>query len=151
VYGRSSYWESLYAVTRPEVPYTSQVAPGDVGSFSEQGFKEMRGALTEGRYIVLEFGGYALTNAGKPATDFTTTKATSSHSDVAQRWVVHALEVGGDECLISSARDGRYIGAHTGLVNDVSEPETYMVEFVAGKEYTLKKENGKYINIDRNR
>jgi phospholipase C len=23
VYGGSSYWESLYAVTRPEVPYTS--------------------------------------------------------------------------------------------------------------------------------
>jgi phospholipase C len=39
----------------------------------------MRGALTEGQYITFELGDYALTNAGKPATDFTATKATPNH------------------------------------------------------------------------
>ena len=31
------------------VPYTGQAS--NVASLSEQGFKEMRGALTEGRYV----------------------------------------------------------------------------------------------------
>jgi phospholipase C len=150
VYDGSSYCESLYAVTRPEVPYTSQVAPDTVGTYSEQEFKEMRGALTEGRYIVFEFGGYALTNAGKPATDFTATKTTTSHSDVAQRWVVHALDVRGNGFLISSARDGRYIGAHTGPINDASGAETYTVQFVTAEGYALKKGNGKYVTVDGN-
>lgn len=148
VYDGSSYCESLYAVTRPQVPYASQVAPDKVGSFSEPGFKEMRGALTEGRYVVFEFGGYALTNAGKPARDFTATKASSAHSDLAQRWVVHALATGGSEFTISSARDGRYIGAHTGLINSASGAEIYTVEFLAGEGYALKKENGKYVTVD---
>lgn len=148
VYDGSSYCESLYAVTRPKVPYTSQIYPDDVGSLSENGFKEMRGALTEGRYIVFEYGGYALTNAGKPATDFTATKATSSHSDVGQRWVVHALTTGGNKFTISSARDGRYIGVHTRLVDNDSGAETYTVGFQAGEGYALQKEDGEYITVD---
>jgi len=148
VYDGSSYCESLYSITRPQVPYTSQVAPDNVSSYSEQGFKQMRGTLTEGRYIVLEFGGYALTNTGKPATNFTATKATSTHSDVDQRWVVHALTTGGSEFLISSAKDGRYIGAHTGLIDNSNGAEAYTVEFAAGQGYALKKENGKYVTVD---
>lgn len=148
VYDGSSYCESLYAVTRPEVPYTNQISPDEVGSLSENGFKEMRGALTEGRYIVFEYGGYALTNAGKPATDFTATKATSAHSDVGQRWVVHALTTGGNEFTISSARDGRYVGAHTGLIDNDGGAETYTVAFKAGEGYALQKENGKYVTVD---
>ncbi len=150
VYDGSSYCESLYAVTRPEVPYTIQISPDDVASFSEQGFKDMRGALTEGRYIVFELGGYAITNAGKPATDFTATKATSTHSDIAQRWVVHALTTGGNTFTISSAKDGRYIGAHTGLIDNSSGAEVYTIAFVAGKGYALQKENGKYVTVDGN-
>jgi phospholipase C len=121
-----------------------------VSSFSEQGFKVMRGALTEGRYIVFELGGYALTNAGKPATDFTAIKATSNHEQISQRWVVHALTTGGNTFTISSARDGRYIGAHTGLIDNNSGAEVYTVSFVQSKGYALQKENGKYVTIDGN-
>jgi len=108
----------------------------------------MRGNLTEGRYIVFEMGGYALTNPGSPATDFTATKATSTHDDIAQRWVVHSLSDEGNTFTISSAKDKRYIGAHTGLVNNSSGAETYTVTFAASQGYALQKENGKYLSID---
>jgi len=110
----------------------------------------MRGAMTEGRFIVFEMGGYALTNPGKPAGVFTATKATLSHESIAQRWVVHNLVDGGNTFTISSARDGRYIGSHTALVNSETGAETYTVGFAAGKGYSLQKENGKYVTVDEN-
>jgi phospholipase C len=110
----------------------------------------MRGALTEGRYIVFELGGYALTNSGKPARDFTASKATSTHNSINQSWVVHSLADGGNTFTISSAKDGRYIGAHTGLIDNSSGAETYTISYAASKGYALQKENGKYVTIDGN-
>ncbi|TVY36356.1 Non-hemolytic phospholipase C [Lachnellula subtilissima] len=149
-YDGASYCESQHNNTRPLVPYDTQIDAKNVSSLSEQGFKEMRGALTEGRYIVFEMGGYALTNPGKPAGVFTATKATSQHESIAQRWVVYNLVDGGNTFTVSSARDGRYIGSHTGLVDSETGAETYTVGFVAGKGYSLQKENGKYVTIDGN-
>lgn len=147
-YDGASYCESQYAETRPPVPYTNQISPSNVSSLSEQGFKSMRGALTEGRYIVFEMNGYALTNAGKPSTTFTASEASSSHTSINQRWVVHSLVDGGNTFTISSAQDGRYIGSHTAMVNSASGAETYTVSFVTGQGYALKKENGKFVKID---
>ncbi|TVY24206.1 Non-hemolytic phospholipase C [Lachnellula hyalina] len=149
-YDGASYCESQHKDTRPLVPYDNQIDAKNVSSLSEQGFKEMRGAMTEGRFIVFEMGGYALTNPGKPAGVFTATKATLSHESIAQRWVVHNLVDGGNTFTISSARDGRYIGSHTALVNSETGAETYTVGFAAGKGYSLQKENGKYVTVDEN-
>ncbi|TVY18056.1 Non-hemolytic phospholipase C [Lachnellula arida] len=149
-YDGASYCESQYKDTRPLVPYDNQIDAKNVSSLSEQGFKEMRGALTEGRYIVFEMGGYALTNPRKPAGVFTVTKATSQHESIAQRWVVHNLVDGGNTFTISSAMDGRYFGSHTALVGNATGAETYTVGFAAGKGYSLQKENGKYLTVDEN-
>jgi phospholipase C len=144
IYDGSSHCEALYAVQRPPVPYGEQST--DVSALSEKGFKSVRGALTEGRYLTLEFGGYALANTGN--SDFTTTRATSSHDDVAQRWVVRSLAEGGNTFTISSAKDGRYIGSHTSLVHHASGAETYTITYVPSTGYALQKENGKYLTVD---
>jgi phospholipase C len=150
VYDGAVFCEETYAITRPTVPYTSQISPDDVSSLSEQGFKEMRGALTEGRYIVFELNGYALTNSGEPARDFSASEATSSHESIEQRWIVHSLEDGGNTFTISSAKDGRYCGSHTSLINDSSGAETYTISFKAGEGYALQKENGDFVTVDGN-
>jgi phospholipase C len=147
-YNGAEFCESQYPVTRPTVPYNDQIAPGKVSSFSEQGFKAMRGELTEGRYVVFELDGYAITNSGQPSRDITASKATSKHNNINQRWVVHQVTEGGNTFTISSAKDGRYIGSHTGLINSSSGAETYTVSFLAGQGYALKKENGKFLTID---
>jgi phospholipase C len=116
----------------------------------------VRGYLTEGRYLVFEMNGYALTNPSTTATDFTTTKATASHSAKTQRWVLHATGgtateggAGAGTFTVTSALDGRYIKSHTSLGKGVSGAETYKIADLGnGKGYTLVKENGKYLTID---
>ena len=147
-YDGAAHCEGLYAVTRPTVPYNNQISPDKVFTLSEQGFKAMRGALTEGRYIVFELNGWALTNPGKPATDFTASKATSGHGNISQRWVVHQQDEDGAQFTISSAKDGRYIGSHTGLIDSSSGAQKYTISFQAGKGYALQKENGKFVTVD---
>lgn len=146
-YDGAAHCEGLYAVTRPVVPYGNQISPDKVSNLSEQGFKVMRGALTEGRYIVFEFNEFALTNAGK--SDFTATQASAGHTDIAQRWIVHALSDDGNTFTISSAKDGRYMGSHTAMVNSVSGAQTYTVTFQAGQGYALAKENGRFVTVDK--
>lgn len=148
VYDGSAYCESLYSVIQPSPPYGSQMDTDEVGTLSEQGFKPMRGALTEGRYLVFELSGYAITNTGKPAKDITASRSTLRREDISQRWIVHSLADGGNVFTISSAVDGRYIGSHTGLIDSSSGAESYTVDFLAGKGYSLKKENGKFVTID---
>lgn len=115
---------------------------------SEPGFKSIRGYLTEGRYLTFEYGGYALTNPGVPATQFTATPATSGHESINQRWIVHGLTEEGTNFNITSALDGRYIGSHTSLVNHVTGAEVYTVTFQSSSGYSLQKENGDYLTID---
>jgi phospholipase C len=102
--------------------------------------------------------GFALTNPSSTASDFTATKATSGHEDKKQRWVIHqtggtAMDGGSGAGIftISSALDGRYVKSHTSFGKGVSGAETYTISnFENGQGYTLVKENGKYLTIDKN-
>lgn len=147
-YDGASYCESRYNVTRPDVPYDSQIDPGKVSSLSEDGFKAMRGSITEGRYIVFELDGYALANLGKSTDSLTATKATAKHEGITQRWVIHSLAEGGNAFTISSAEDGRYIGAHNALIRGPNGAEIFTLQFASSKGYSLQKENGSYIMVD---
>lgn len=53
--------EATYNVTRPPVPYGQQSEATSL--VTEEGFKPVRGQLTEGRYLTFEVNGYALTNS----------------------------------------------------------------------------------------
>lgn len=144
IYDGAANCESLYPTTRPAVPYANQIS--NVASLSEQGFKPMRGALTEGRYIVFEMSEYALTKAGG-SSDFSATPATPSHSDLNQRWIVHGLVDGGDTFTVSSAVDGKYISSNI-PGKETNGQEVFTVSFLAGKGYALQRETGTYVAID---
>ncbi|KAH8814853.1 phosphoesterase family-domain-containing protein [Xylogone sp. PMI_703] len=151
-YDGAEFCEAQHSVTRPPVPYDNQISPDAVHTLSEQGFKPMRGHLTEGRYIVFELGGYALTNTGKPSNDFTATKATDAHESINQRWIVHSLVDTGSQTAntftISSALDGRWFASHTSLSTSSKGAEVYTIDYIASKGYSLQKQNGKYLTID---
>jgi phospholipase C len=61
---------------------------------------------------------------------------------------VHSQTDDGNTFTISSAKDGRYIGSHTSLINNDSGAEVYTISYAAGQGYALKKENGKYLTVD---
>ena len=140
----------------PPAPYGPENENLNPATLVEDGFKTVRGYLTEGRYLVFEMNGYALTNAGSNATDITGTLATAEHSSINQRWVVHATGgtaldggEGSGTFFISSAVDGRYIADHTSLDKAPNGAETYMITDLGnGGGYTLVKENGKYLSIE---
>ncbi|KAK4962901.1 hypothetical protein LTR10_000528 [Elasticomyces elasticus] len=134
--------EATYNVTRPPVPYGQQTEANSL--VTEQGFKAVRGQLTEGRYLTFEMNGYALTSSrGKLAAS----KATSKHNSKAQRFVIHqsgskyAIVSAFDSTSISgpgSMRPGGYNAAAT----------TFTISDQAnGKGYAVKANNGQYLTI----
>jgi phospholipase C len=140
----------------PPIPYGPENEALDLSTLFQNCFKNVRGYLTEGRYLVFEMNGYALTNPSPTSTDFIATAATATHSGKHQRWVVHATGgtatdggAGAGTFTLSSALDERYIKSHTSLGTGVSGAETYMIADLGnGQGYTLVKENGKYLTID---
>lgn len=94
---RSRYDGSAHCLARhrhvhPPVPYAGPGVIRDLAAEVERGFKPVRGRLTEGRFLVLEMDGAALTNPGPPtdrvAVAVTLTPATPDHAAAAQRWIV---------------------------------------------------------------
>ena len=155
-YNGASLCQARYGDPKPVVPYGPANANLNPSTLSEEGFKMVRGYLTEGRYLVFEMNGYALTNAGKNATNVSGTKATAAHEGVNQRWVAHAISgtatdggEGSGTFVITSVVDGKFMGSHTSFSKSRSGAETYAITDLGnGAGYTLVKENGKYLTID---
>ena len=93
--------EATYADPRPPVPYGKQNA--SIALFSEEGFKSVRGQLTEGRYLVFEMDGYALTGANGTLA---ASSATAQHESKNQRWVLHQVTAGGNTFTLSNVIGG---------------------------------------------
>jgi phospholipase C len=144
--------QAMYATSQPPVPYGPENANADVSKLVEEGFKQVRGSLTEGRYLTFEMNGYALTNAGGSALYVTSTQASSSHNSINQRWVLHQVgDQTGNNFTISSAVDGRYISYSQGLTDSEDLAETYTIIFLKnGKGYNLKPSGLLNLNIERN-
>lgn len=130
----------MHRTAQPPVPYGPENANADVSLLTEEGFKQVRGALTEGRYLTFEMNGYALTNTGENAMRVSSTLASPEHRDMRQRWVIHRVgEETGSSFTISSAVDGRYISYLQGLTSWKWLAETYTISDLGnGKGYDLK-------------
>lgn len=128
-----SVCQSTYSETRPPVPYGSQ--DESTALATEEGFKKLRGNPTEGRFLTFEMNGYALAREGR---SLVASKATSSHSTKAQRFVLHQKKTG---FTITSAVDGKSLKGLT---------DTYtIVDLGNGKGYTMQDHKGHYVSIDR--
>ncbi|KUJ20808.1 PLC-E protein [Mollisia scopiformis] len=118
-----------YPTAQPPVP-----------SLVDNGFKQVRGSLTEGRYLTFEINGYALTNTGKIAP-------------INQRWVLHQVGdlYSGNTFQITSAVDGRYISYLQGLTSEEALAETFAItDFGNGQGYTMKPGGTLALNIEGN-
>jgi phospholipase C len=102
---------------------------------SEQGFKVVRGALTEGRYLVFEMNGYAITNSGSAIGS---SAATQKHDAQNQRWVVHQLQPAGNVFNISSAINGTFIASDGSLTSDQNSAAGMTIQDLGnGQGYTI--------------
>ena len=142
----SSYCESLYPVQQPPVPYGSQNS--NMSSLSEKGFKSVRGALTEGRYLSFESGSFVLQNGGSNSTGLAVGQATAAHDQRSQLFVVHQSAPGSNQFSISSAIDGSYLTTSLKFTNSSSSAETFTITYLGGGSgYSLETSNNTYITI----
>lgn len=147
----SAHCQAQHPNQRPPVPYGNQDNVNNT-LFFEDGFKQVVGYLTEGRYLVLEKAGSALTNEAR--RDYlAVTPATELHDAMAQRWVIHYTADEESEIFtLSSALDGRWLGPRNMLVDSSqsSDAEPVRITFLGnGNGYTLQYVNGgEYIDVD---
>lgn len=147
----SAHCQAQYPTQRPPVPYGDQSNVNNT-LFFEDGFKQVVGYLTEGRYLVLGKAGSALTSQGR-RDHLAVTPATELHDSKAQRWVIHyTADEESDIFTISSALDGRWLGPRNMLVDNsqTSDAEQIRITFLGnGKGYTLQYvSDGRYIDVD---
>ena len=139
--------ESTYPVERPVVPYGNQTESSAL--YFEDGYKEVVGYLTEGRYLTFEKDGYALSNDGSSST-VSLTSSTSAHSSIHQRWIIsYNSDEESQIYYLTSAYDGRYLGVDGSLHSSNLAAAEVAITFLGnGSGYTVKYESGSdYIDI----
>lgn len=139
---------STYKDTAPPVPYGASNAQQNVSSLVEQGFKQVRGNLTEGRYLTFETSTLALANSGKKLT---CTSKSSQHNSVSQRWVLHPAATPTDAIFtISSALDGTYIGSAGTLTKSANKAAKFTMDYTAsGSSYALSRKAGMFLQCGK--
>jgi phospholipase C len=130
----------------PSPPQSGNGITGDIGSLVEKGFKPVRGTLTEGRHLVLEMNGAALTHPDNGGSQVTTSGATQQHDDKQQQWVINAIKIGGNDFTMKAASDGRYICNGGSLCKDQKSAIVFTLGFQAGSGHTFQvKSSGQYM------
>jgi phospholipase C len=151
-YTGSSNCQSRHSQTRPPVPYGEQSNETDTNTlWFEEGYKEVVGYLTEGRHLVFERNGAALTNPGN-GKSLTTSPATSQHNAKSQRWIIHYTQ---DEeshvFTMSSALDGRWLGANNALLPKDQGAKAVQLHFSfnpSGRSHSIQQlHQGQYVDI----
>ncbi|EJP63655.1 Non-hemolytic phospholipase C [Beauveria bassiana] len=126
---------------RPPIPYGQDNAKQEMASLVEDGFKTLRGQLTEGRYVVFQAGDFALANLDRSVG---ISPGNSKHDKIEQRWILHSLADYGKEFYLQSAKDKKYIGSKGRLTSDRSEAQTFTINYHADAiAYTLHAGDGK--------
>jgi phospholipase C len=148
VYDGSAYCASRYGSGRPPVPYTGVGANNDTSGLAEKGFKPVRGLLTEGRNLVLESSGFAISAAGHAVS---LRHSTKNHDDIHQGWILHAVAVGGNKFTVSSAANGLFICNNLKLCKDSKSASVLSVEFKPSHGHSLKCASGRYLAIGKNK
>lgn len=141
-YDGSSYCASKYGNNpQPAVPYTAQEgAIQDFSKIIQTGFKPIRGALTEGRYLTIESGNAALAVVGG---NFNTATATAKHDDIAQRWIAHSADGNyGNTFTLQSARDKTYVCQDGSMCQDSGSAAVFSFDFTPSKGYAIQATTG---------
>ncbi|RDW65067.1 hypothetical protein BP6252_10718 [Coleophoma cylindrospora] len=144
----SAYCEAKYGDALPPVPYGLQNATEALAT--EQGYKKVRGQLTEGRWLTFELNGYALSNPGNTSS-IVAGPSTPEHEEKSQRWVLQQLSPGGNVFHMYSALDGKYISAGMQLAtNGTAAQNITLTDMGNGQGYTFIQENGLYASVAAN-
>ncbi|ORX37170.1 phosphoesterase family-domain-containing protein [Kockovaella imperatae] len=135
----------------PPVPYGNQTEQDAL--WVEAGHREIRGKLTEGRHLVLESSGYALSVlSNATCTLGTSSPQVQKESDASQRFIVHARNASLADVpifTITSAGDSKWFQADLSLSDSNADAAYFNVTNGGGvKGYTFQEmSSGQYLNF----
>lgn len=121
---------------RPPIPYGETNANQDMASLVEEGFKPLRGLLTEGRYVVFESDDQAIEvfDDGHVGVG----NANRKHDKISQRWILHSYEDYGKQFYLQSAKTKGYVQSNGKLTKDKKNAELFTIEYYPNEaKYTL--------------
>lgn len=147
----TSRCQSRHSQTRPPVPYGEQGNVTD-SLFFEDGYKEVVGYLTEGRYLVFSKNGYAL-RAHNNNWDLDTSKPGHLYNRKENRWILHYTEDEESEIFtLENALDGRWLGPRGELQAPEAQSSASQIRITFlgnGLGHTLQyAKSGEYLDID---
>jgi phospholipase C len=136
---------SEYSDPQAPVPWGPENAHQNLSLLVEEGFKQVRGQLSEGRFLVFESLKLALTNVDGKFVDVS--PATAAHENIRQRWILHSVSdpLTTDTFYIQSALDKTYITSLGSLTSDMKDAQAYTISYTPnGATYSLSRsETGK--------
>lgn len=142
----------------PKIPYGKENLAQNMDALVEDGFKQLRGAITEGRYITIEAAasglGLTRTKKGKVIA----ASGDGAHKDILQRWVLHTADdnrFGKAFYLQSAALEKGFIAPNGRLTKDRKDAQVFLFEYsAAGTAFTLQVQGangGKYVSFGEKR
>ncbi|KAI5475742.1 phosphoesterase family-domain-containing protein [Pseudohyphozyma bogoriensis] len=149
VFDGNSYCADIYPedLIYPTIPYGIQDAEETL--FQETGFKAVRGALTEGRYLIFEMRAYSLAYIDG---ELSAQLSAKHHNKYNARIVVEATNP-----LVASEKTFRLrfsslTGANAYLTSDLklttkADAEVFTVSVVDATSYHVQTSEGKYLSI----
>lgn len=115
-----------------------------------QRFKAVRGQLTEGRFLVFEKNGFALTSSTSGSSSVTATRASPIHDIVAQRWILHQLKQGGTQFTLESVSTSN-CAADLGHMESYSQSAPVTINDLGnGMGHSVQVSSGQYLSINKN-
>ncbi|KAJ5612182.1 non-hemolytic phospholipase C precursor [Penicillium lagena] len=136
---------SEYSDPQAPVPWGPENSHQDLSLLVEEGFKQVRGQLSEGRFLVFESLKLALTNVDGKFVGVS--PATAAHENIRQRWILHSVNdpLSMDTFYIQSALDMTYITSLGSLTSDMKDAQAYTISYTPnGATYSLSRsETGK--------
>lgn len=136
-YDGSAVCKAKYGGGQPDVPYTQKDADAWL---LEHGFKQVRGTPSEGHYYVFEQGNHALAFDGK-ANALAATPAKPDHSDISQRFIVHAVNKASKNnsfYLSPATQPSKFVGTDGKLTDDKTKAAQFLFDDARnGKGYSV--------------
>lgn len=144
---------SDYPTSRPPIPYGPDNANQNMSLLVEEGYKSVRGKLTEGRFLTFETLGLAISNVQGFFVGVSV--ATDRHEKLHQRWILHSVGGPGygSDFYIQSALDGQYIARYPrigGLTKQKEDAQAFTITYQADSvSYTISptQEQDKYVSV----
>ncbi|KAJ6440221.1 non-hemolytic phospholipase C precursor [Purpureocillium lavendulum] len=132
----------------PAIPYGKENVEQNMASLVEDGYKLVRGAITEGRFVTIESNGFALARNSKGRV--IAVESYRTHNEIKQRWILRSSDGNrfGNSYYLQSAVDNMYIASDGNLTKDQNRAQIFDFTYnAAGSTYTLGAGNGRHVSF----